>query len=295
MTKTDITKADVTYTYRMVELDKLHPNPDNPRVEAGDIGDMVASIRKHGILQDLLVRPDAAREAGHYVIEAGFVRWTAAAHAGLDAVPCKIKHVRGRGYTPQDVTEDALIVGLVENIHRKNLNAMEKARALGRLRDEKGWTVKELAAEIGQSAANVSDHLILLELNEKTQQKIASGKLSPKLGREAVQRTRALQRKRRGQKPVEVGWEPDHFTRSHPLARKAETMCDARGHTSRRRLGRKSGFSGACGQCWETVIRQDEAVVQRTMLLNACYDVPLATSDSKVSIPPVPFTGNNAK
>ena len=71
---------------------------------------------------------------------------------------------------------------------------------------------------------------------------------------------RAKQRKRQGKPRDGPVWEPDHLGATHPLARKANDMCDAREHTMRRRIGKV-----ACGQCWETVIRQDEQIAVRTL------------------------------
>jgi ParB family chromosome partitioning protein len=75
-----------------------------------------------------------------------------------------------------------------------------------------------------------------------------------------VRRVRARQRTRQGKPRQAPAWEPDHFDARHPLARKANAMCDAREHTMRRRIGRV-----ACGQCWETVIRQDQQLAERTL------------------------------
>ena len=65
------------------------------------------------------------------------------------------------------------------------------------------------------------------------------------------------QRGRRRSRPL---WEPDHFTTGHRLAREARALCDAREHTGRRRVGKV-----ACGQCWETVIRQDERAAEAAL------------------------------
>jgi ParB family chromosome partitioning protein len=77
----------------------------------------------------------------------------------------------------------------------------------------------------------------------------------------AIRRTRQRQRKREGKPEMGGGeWEPDHFSPRHPLAKKAAAMCEARGHTMRRRVGKT-----ACGSCWETVIRADERIVAETL------------------------------
>lgn len=102
-------------------------------------------------------------------------------------------------------------------------------------------------------------YLSLLDLDAATQEMVRDGRLPVAEAVKAIRRERARERQRTGGKPhgVKLTWEPDHFTGSHPLARSARAACEARGHNNRRRLGK----SGACGQCWETVIRADERQV----------------------------------
>jgi hypothetical protein len=87
------------------------------------------------------------------------------------------------------------------------------------------------------------------------------GRVSVKDASDAVRRSRSRERRRKGQKPVNIFWEPAHFTRRHPLAQTASIMCDARKHTQRRHRGKEAGFPGACEQCWETAIRQDQDII----------------------------------
>lgn len=239
-----------------IHVKRLHPNPDNPRKEAGDVSELAASIRRHGVLEPLLVIPAPWLNKGpgtgeNYLIEAGYRRWVAGSKV-LNTLPCIVR----TPHPSENINQRALVTGLVENLHRDTLTAMEKARAYGRLRDEFRMTQAQIATETGLNVSSISRYLTLLELAPAAQERVAKGTLSVEDALAAVKKHRAMQRTKKGQKQIDVGWEPDHFTRNHHLAKKARTMCDAREHTGRRR------YDGvACGQCWETVIRQDQSKV----------------------------------
>jgi ParB family chromosome partitioning protein len=194
--------------------------------------------------------------AGHYHVIAGHRRLAAAKLAGLAQVPVIIRR-RSIGRA------SALQVMLIENYHRTDLSPVEKARAMGRLRDEEGWSLTRIAEAIGVTDATVSTYLTLLELAPSTQQMVSSGRLPVADAVRAVRSIRARTAVTSGRadrrKATAVTWEPDHFTSTHPLARKAQALCDAREHNNRRRIGKT-----ACGACWEAVIREDERLVVKT-------------------------------
>jgi ParB family chromosome partitioning protein len=229
-----------------VHVDRVHPHPDNVREELGDLSEMAASIRAHGILQPLTVEPHPGKP-GHYRIIAGHRRYHAALAAGRDMLPVSIRK-------PRDGVADEELM-LVENLHRADLNPMDKARAMGTLRD-KGYTAARIARSVGLSDATVGFYLALLELAPATQARVRAGTLAAADAVAAVRRTRKQKRARDGRPAIGGEWEPDHFTSQHPLARKARALCDGRDHTMRRRVGKL-----ACGECWETVIRADERTV----------------------------------
>lgn len=232
----------------MVERDKLHPNPDNPRYEAGDVTELARSIRKNGILQDLLVRNAPDKGYDHFYIEAGERRWVASKGI-LKMLPCKVVPISAG----EDLATRALFIALIENLHRSDLSAMEKARAYGRLRDEKHMTQQQISEQLGFHNSTVSRYLKLLELAPQAQKRVESGDLKVEDALSAITKHRAKERKSIGKKPVDVGWEPPNFTRHHALAKRARIMCDAREHNNRRRLD-----GVACEHCWEVAIRQDQ-------------------------------------
>lgn len=228
-------------------LDRIHDHPHNVRANLGDLTDLAASIRAQGLLQPVTVRPHPTKK-GHYQLLAGHRRRAAALKAGLTTVPAVIRH---------DVDDAAVVeVMLVENVHRANLNPMEKAEALGRLRDQ-GYSGALISARTGIPQGSVSASLALLELDDASKERVRNGDLSMTDAVKAVRRLRKKAREARaaGSAVQAWAWEPDYLTKTHPLARKAARLCEAREHTTRRRIGQT-----ACGQCWETVIRQDERV-----------------------------------
>jgi ParB family chromosome partitioning protein len=250
----------------------IRPNPDNPRVEAGDVAELRNSIMRYGLLQSVLVREDTERGKDRYILEAGERRWTAC-RLIRPGYMIAARVIQLPNNMPQWM--HAIIVGMHENDHRKQLNAMERARAYGRLRDEAEMTQAQVADTLGTSAYNISRYLGLLELSVNTQKRVESGELSVEAALKHVKRHRAQVRKGKGHQPVDVGWEPDHFTSKHFLARKAAKLCKARGHNNRRKLA----DSDACGACWEHVVRQDEAVVQVTSWREQGFELPFLTPE----------------
>jgi ParB family chromosome partitioning protein len=239
------------YGQRYVHIDRVEPHPDNVRDELGDLSELAASIKVHGVLQPLVVEPHPTR-AGAFRAVAGHRRLAAARLAGRQQLPITV-----RGPRPDVAAEELM---LVENWQREDLGPMDKARALGRLRDERGYTPAQIARSLGKAHSTISYYLTLLELDESSQRLVRDGVLSAADAVTEVRRVRrrdqaraaVAARARPGAAPAPA-WEPDHFTSQHSLARAASTMCAGARHAQRRKYG---GI--ACGQCWETVIRQDE-------------------------------------
>ncbi|MFQ5926611.1 MAG: ParB/RepB/Spo0J family partition protein [Terriglobia bacterium] len=135
---------------KMIAIDRLRSNPNQPRKELGDLRDLTHSIREKGVLEPLLVRFDL--EDDMYTIISGERRFRAAKAAGLQEVPCIEKDA--------DQAE-ALELALIENLQRKDLNPFEEAEGLARLADEFDYTHEEIARRVGKSRATVSETLSL--------------------------------------------------------------------------------------------------------------------------------------
>lgn len=255
----------------MVHPDQIHPNPNNPRREAGDVSDLARSIKEHGLYQPLLVI-QSPYHPGQYMLDDGYRRWVAGKSIGVE-LSCIVRLTQD----DEDLAIRVLVTALVTDL-KEHLTPMERAKAYGQLRNEGKMTQDQIAEKLGVTASTVSRYMALLELSDRSQTDVRTGKLSVEKAVDAVQRNRAKNRQKEGKKPVDVGWEPDHFSVNHHLARKARVMCDARDHNNRRRHG------GACGACWETVIRQDQDRVNRAAELSDSVPLVPISPDGNIRV-----------
>ena len=146
-------------------VDQLVPNPANPRRHLGDLEELAASIRALGILEPLIIAPQAVMAERCCMVVAGHRRLAAAKLAGLDWVPCILRKLSYR---------QQLEVMLVENLHRADLAPLEEAAAYRRL-VELGRAQRQLAAELGRSQGHISKRLALLELPEAARSELDAG------------------------------------------------------------------------------------------------------------------------
>ena len=156
---------------RMIPVEKIRPNPDQPRKLLGDLRDLTDSVREKGVLEPLLVRY-VPREDCFFIIS-GERRYHASRAAGLREVPCIEK-----------VADDAetLEIGLIENIQRKDLTAFEEADGLHRLATQFDYTHEDMARKIGRARSSVSEILSLRNIPEALRKKcIESGVTSKSL------------------------------------------------------------------------------------------------------------------
>ena len=135
---------------RMIPIDKIRPNPDQPRKNIGDVRELADSIREKGVLEPLLVRY-VPREDTYYIIS-GERRYHASRAAGLHELPCIEK-----------IADDAetLELALIENLQRKDLTPFEEADGLQRLADQFDYTHDDIAKKIGRARSSVTETLAL--------------------------------------------------------------------------------------------------------------------------------------
>jgi ParB family chromosome partitioning protein len=145
---------------RMIPVDQIRPNPDQPRKALGDLRELTESIRAKGVLEPLLVR-FVPREECYYIIS-GERRYHAARAAGLREVPCIEK-----------MADDAetLEIALIENIQRKDLTPFEEADGLYRLAQQFDYTHEDVAKKIGRARNSVSETLSLLDIPDVLRRK----------------------------------------------------------------------------------------------------------------------------
>ena len=151
-----------------IAIADIKPSPFQPRREfsAEALDELAASIQHHGVLQPVVVR---ALPQGGFELIAGERRWRAAQQAGLQTIPVVQRHVSDR---------EASAFALIENIQRENLNVVEEALGLSRLRSEFELTQQELAEVVGKSRAAIANSLRLLNLGSVARDLLMTGQLN---------------------------------------------------------------------------------------------------------------------
>ena len=158
-------EVQVKKTLRTAELE---PNRDQPRKAFSDeaITALADSIREHGMLQPILVRPISS---GGYQIVAGERRWRAARMAGLDEVPVTIREL-------SDL--ETMQIAIIENLQRENLNPIEEAAGYNDLIEKFGMTQEKVAKMVGRSRSAVANAVRILSLPDRVLKMVENGELS---------------------------------------------------------------------------------------------------------------------
>ena len=153
-----------------IAIDLIRPNPSQPRqsFRDGDLHDLAASIREHGIIQPVILRPDP-ESAGTYQIVAGERRWRAAQQAGLHEVPAIVRELDDR---------KLLELAIIENVQRVDLDPVEEANGYTQLVETFGYTQEELARIIGKSRSHLANTMRLLALPEPVLNMLRAGTLT---------------------------------------------------------------------------------------------------------------------
>jgi len=139
---------------RLIPIDEIDPNPNQPRQVMGDLSELIASIGEQGILEPLVVRQHGDR----FQIVAGERRYQAAVQVGLLELPVVIREV--------DDTE-VIELALIENLQRKDLTPFEEAEALQGLAERCGYTHEDLARRLGKSRTSITESLTLAGMPEE--------------------------------------------------------------------------------------------------------------------------------
>jgi ParB family chromosome partitioning protein len=138
---------------RNIPVDRVVPNPNQPRLSMDKAGleDLTASVREHGVLQPILVRP---RPNGHYELIAGERRWRAAKSAGLEAIPALIEEIDD---------ETALEIAVIENLQREDLSPIDEALIYDKMIREHGYSIRKLAQKLGKDKGYLENRLRLAD------------------------------------------------------------------------------------------------------------------------------------
>jgi ParB family chromosome partitioning protein len=148
----ELSKPQPTSIGKILPIDKIDPNPEQPRVDVGDLTELTDSIREKGILEPLLVKQ---LQNNRWLIIAGERRWRAARNAGLKEVPCIEIDADDRG-----VAE----IALIENLQRKDLTIWEEVEGFASLCLRFGYTHEEVAKRVGKSRTSITESISIAGL-----------------------------------------------------------------------------------------------------------------------------------
>jgi ParB family chromosome partitioning protein len=138
---------------RNIPVDKVTPNPNQPRLAMDKTGleDLTASVREHGVLQPVLVRP---QPNGGYQLIAGERRWKAAVNAGMETIPALIEEIDD---------ETALEIAIIENLQREDLSPIDEALIYDKMIRDRGYSIRKLAQKLGKDKGYVENRLRLAD------------------------------------------------------------------------------------------------------------------------------------
>jgi ParB family chromosome partitioning protein len=148
---------------RWIPLDRITPNPDQPRLAFDEetLHELSASIREHGVLQPILVRPS---DDGTYQLVAGERRWRASREAGVAAIPALVEQIDD---------ETALEIAIIENLQREDLSPLDEAAMYDRMIRERGYSVRKLAQKLGKDKGYLENRLRLADAPEEIRELVS--------------------------------------------------------------------------------------------------------------------------
>ena len=163
--KTDKTEAESGVLY--VDINDIKPNIYQPRktFDEDKLEELASSIREHGIIQPVVLRSTD----GGYEIVAGERRWRAARKAGIKKIPCVIREL---------TDEQNMLVAIIENMQREDLNPIEEAEGLSRMIEVYGLTQEQVSKGVGKSRPYITNSLRLLKLSDDVREMTREGKLT---------------------------------------------------------------------------------------------------------------------
>ncbi len=142
-----------TGAVRQVPVARIDPSPEQPRLalDKEGLNDLAASIKEHGVLQPILVRP---LTGGRYQLVAGERRWRASMLAGIETIPALIEEIDD---------ETALEIAIIENLQREDLSPLEEASMYQRMTQEHGYSVRKLAQKLSKNKGYIENRLRLVD------------------------------------------------------------------------------------------------------------------------------------
>jgi ParB family transcriptional regulator, chromosome partitioning protein len=148
---------------RVIPIDRIEPNPDQPRMvfDAEALHELAASIREHGVLQPILVRPLGENR---FQLVAGERRWRASREAGHATIPALVEELDD---------DTALEISIIENLQREDLNPLEEAAMFDRMVHEHGYSIRKLADKLGKDKGYLENRLRLADAPEEIRELVS--------------------------------------------------------------------------------------------------------------------------
>jgi ParB family transcriptional regulator, chromosome partitioning protein len=148
---------------RIVQVDRIEPNPEQPRLAFNQetLDELAASIREHGVLQPILVRPTGQNR---YQLIAGERRWRASKQAGLETIPALIEEIDD---------DTALEISIIENLQREDISPLDEAAMYDRMVTEHGYSIRKLADKLGKDKGYVENRLRLADAPDEVRELVS--------------------------------------------------------------------------------------------------------------------------
>ena len=148
---------------RNLDVDRIQPNPEQPRLmfDEATLEELAASIREHGVLQPILVRP---LDGGEFQLIAGERRWRASKAAGLETIPALVEEIDD---------DTALEISIIENLQREDLSPLDEAAMYDRMVREHGYSVRRLAQKLGKDKGYLENRMRLADAPEEVRELVS--------------------------------------------------------------------------------------------------------------------------
>ena len=148
---------------RNIDVERITPNPEQPRLAMEQVGldELAASIREHGVLQPILVRP---LEDGEFQLIAGERRWRASMAAGLATIPALVEEIDD---------DTALEISIIENLQREDLSPLDEAAMYDRMVRDHGYSVRRLAQKLGKDKGYLENRLRLADAPDEVRELVS--------------------------------------------------------------------------------------------------------------------------
>ena len=148
---------------RNIDVDRIQPNPEQPRLafDEATLEELAASIREHGVLQPILVRP---LDGGDFQLIAGERRWRASKAAGLATIPALVEEIDD---------DTALEISIIENLQREDLSPLDEAAMYERMVTDHGYSVRRLAQKLGKDKGYLENRLRLADAPEEVRELVS--------------------------------------------------------------------------------------------------------------------------